>query len=111
MPPPPWLRPKATDPAPSQVDEPDSVPPPAVLERPKEVINKHSTPAFALLCTMMDRLRSEDPTKRRDTLMRFMDLWRIKVGSDLYPLVRLLLPDVSGCDCKGMLRRGNLCYD
>lgn len=43
---------------------------------------------------MMDRLRSEEASKRRDTLSRFMDLWRVKVGNDLYPLIRLLLPDV-----------------
>jgi hypothetical protein len=45
---------------------------------------------------MMDRLRSEEAGKRKDTLQRFFRLWREKVGSDLYPLIRLLLPDVSG---------------
>jgi DNA ligase-4 len=44
---------------------------------------------------MMDRLRSEKANKRFDTLKRFMDVWRLKVGNDLYPLIRLLLPDVS----------------
>lgn len=71
------------------------LPPSSTIERPAECINKYPTPAFALLCTMMDRLRSEEPSKRRDTLTRFMNLWRIKVGNDLYPLIRLLLPDVS----------------
>lgn len=65
------------------------------IERPPECINRYPTPAFSLLCTMMDRLRSEEANKRRDTLTRFMSLWRIKVGNDLYPLIRLLLPDVS----------------
>lgn len=65
------------------------------LERPRECINKYPTPAFSLLCTMMDRLRTEEASKRRNTLERFFDLWRIKVGNDLYPLIRLLLPDVS----------------
>ena len=44
---------------------------------------------------MMDRLRTEEASKRRNTLERFFELWRIKVGNDLYPLIRLLLPDVS----------------
>lgn len=65
------------------------------LERPRECINRYPTPAFSLLCTMMDRLRTEEASKRRNTLERFFDLWRIKVGNDLYPLIRLLLPDVS----------------
>jgi len=70
------------------------LPPTSVVDRPPECINKYPTPSFALLCTMMDRLRSEEASKRRDTLSRFMDLWRVKVGNDLYPLIRLLLPDV-----------------
>lgn len=69
-------------------------PPTSSLDRPKECVNKYPTPAFSLLCTMMDRMRSEEAGKRRDTLIRFMNLWRIKVGNDLYPLTRLLLPDV-----------------
>lgn len=72
------------------------VPPTSTVDRPAECVNKYPTPAFALLCTMMDRLRSEEAGKRRDTLSRFMDLWRVKVGNDLYPLIRLLLPDVRG---------------
>lgn len=71
------------------------LPPPSNLDRPRGCINKFPTPAFSLLCTMMDRMRSEDVGKRRDTLTRFMNLWRIKVGNDMYPLIRLLLPDVS----------------
>jgi DNA ligase-4 len=42
----------------------------------------------------MDRLRTEDPSKRKNTLERFFEIWRVKVGNDLYPLIRLLLPDV-----------------
>ncbi|WVR03601.1 hypothetical protein IAU60_000593 [Kwoniella sp. DSM 27419] len=67
--------------------------PPSTLERPADCVNKHSTPHFSLLCTMMDRLRTEEASKRRDILARFMELWRIKVGNDLYPLIRMLLPD------------------
>jgi hypothetical protein len=67
----------------------------STLERPRECINRFPTPAFSLLCTMMDRLRTEEASKRRNTLERFFELWRIKVGNDLYPLIRLLLPDVS----------------
>jgi len=53
---------------------------------------------------MMDRLRTEEASKRRNTLERFFELWRIKVGNDLYPLIRLLLPDVSG-DFRGARAR------
>jgi hypothetical protein len=80
--------------------------PPSTLERPKECINRHPTPAFALLCTIMDRMRSEEAGKRKETLMRFMGIWRIKVGNDLYPLIRLLLPDVSlPCPSRALLLR------
>jgi DNA ligase-4 len=92
------------NPPPSQEYDPDadpeagpsSHPLPQVsnLERPRECINRFPTPAFSLLCTMMDRLRTEEASKRRNTLERFFELWRIKVGNDLYPLIRLLLPDV-----------------
>jgi DNA ligase-4 len=77
------------------IDE-DFVPPagPSSLERPRDCINKNPTPAFAVLCSMMDRLRGEEAWKRRETLSRFFRLWREKVGNDLYPLLRLLLPDV-----------------
>lgn len=73
----------------------DVAPQISTLERPRECINRFPTPAFSLLCTMMDRLRTEEASKRRNTLERFFELWRIKVGNDLYPLIRLLLPDVS----------------
>lgn len=69
--------------------------PPTQLERPKDCVNKFPTPPFALLCTVMDRLRGEEAGKRRDTLKRLFEMWRLKVGNDLYPLFRLLLPDVS----------------
>jgi len=93
-------------PAPSQEYDPDAdpeavpsnhgaLPQVSTLERPRECINRFPTPAFSLLCSMMDRLRTEEASKRRDTLERFFGLWRIKVGNDLYPLIRLLLPDVS----------------
>ncbi|ORX34780.1 ATP dependent DNA ligase domain-domain-containing protein [Kockovaella imperatae] len=78
-------------------DEESYRPPPlapsATLERPPDCINRNPTPAFSLLCTVMDRLRTEEPSRRRDTLSRFMSIWRAKVGNDLYPLIRLLLPD------------------
>jgi DNA ligase-4 len=98
--PPPWYRGSRTEPVASQTSagDEDFVSPagPSTLERPRDCINKHPTPAFAVLCSMMDRLRSEEAGKRKDTLQRFFRLWREKVGSDLYPLIRLLLPDVSG---------------
>ncbi|WWC66828.1 uncharacterized protein I206_100735 [Kwoniella pini CBS 10737] len=75
----------------SQPEPPE--PPPTILGKPDDCVNKFPTPHFSLLCTMMDRLRTEEASKRRDILKRFMDLWRIKVGNDLFPLIRLLLPD------------------
>jgi hypothetical protein len=66
----------------------------APLVRPKECINKYSTPAFTIVCSLMDRLRQDEPGKRRETLVRFLNMWRAKVGNDLYPLIRLLVPDV-----------------
>ncbi|KAK8845565.1 hypothetical protein IAR55_006280 [Kwoniella newhampshirensis] len=77
---------------PASQPEPPTLPP-STLERPAECINRNSTPHFSLLCTMMDRLRTEEASKRKDILGRFMDLWRVKVGWDMYPLIRLLLPD------------------
>lgn len=71
------------------------LPPPTQLERPRDCINRNPTPPFSVLCAVMDRLRTEEASKRRDILTRFMNQWRIKVGNDLYPLIRLLLPDVS----------------
>ncbi|GFZ52023.1 DNA ligase 4 [Saitozyma sp. JCM 24511] len=97
--PPPWYRGSRTEPVASQASaggpDEDFISPagPSTLERPRDCINKHPTPAFAVLCSMMDRLRSEEAGKRKDTLQRFFRLWREKVGSDLYPLIRLLLPD------------------
>ncbi|WWD08963.1 hypothetical protein V865_007078 [Kwoniella europaea PYCC6329] len=78
---------------PASQPEPPQEPPPTTLEKPADCVNIYPTPHFSLLCTMMDRLRTEEASKRRDILRRFMDLWRIKVGNDLYPLIRLLLPD------------------
>ncbi|OCF31187.1 DNA ligase 4 [Kwoniella heveanensis BCC8398] len=86
--------PSSAEEGPPPASQPEPHPLPATnLERPPDCINRHSTPHFSLLCTMMDRLRTEEASKRRDILARFMELWRIKVGNDLYPLIRLLLPD------------------
>ncbi|RXK40753.1 hypothetical protein M231_02005 [Tremella mesenterica] len=100
MPPTVWRRDRRISPSTGQdgeeAESADSgvLPPgPSTLERPKDCINKNPTPAFSLLCTVMDRLRSEEMSKRKDTLTRFFNLWRIKVGNDLYPLIRLLLPE------------------
>lgn len=78
-------------------DAPESsqLAPATQLERPPDCRNFNETPAFGILCSTMDRLRNEKPTKRIDTLTRFLQLWRIKVGNDFYPVIRLLLPDVS----------------
>jgi hypothetical protein len=44
---------------------------PSTLERPRDCINKHSTPPFALICRLMEKLRDEEAGKRRETLERF----------------------------------------
>ncbi|KLT43549.1 ATP-dependent DNA ligase [Cutaneotrichosporon oleaginosum] len=69
------------------------LPPPTQLDRPRECVNRFQTPPFSVLCSVMDRLRTEEAGKRKDILLRFMNQWRVKVGNDLYPLIRLLLPD------------------
>lgn len=70
------------------------LPPPTQLERPADCVNRNSTPAFAIVCSIMDRLRNDKAGKRTETLSRLFNMWRAKVGNDLYPLIRLLLPDV-----------------
>lgn len=74
---------------------PSQLVPATQLERPADCRNFKDTPAFGILCSTMDRLRNEKPAKRIDTLTRFMEIWRNRVGNDFYPLIRLLLPDVS----------------
>nr|ODN87629.1 hypothetical protein L203_03409 [Cryptococcus depauperatus CBS 7841] len=67
--------------------------PSAVFQRPEGCSNPNSTPAFSLVCAMMERLKKENSFKRFEILERHFALWRAKVGSDLYPFIRLLLPD------------------
>lgn len=67
----------------------------SAVERPPDCVNKHQTPPFSNVCNMMDRLRNGEASKRREILTKSMEAWRETVGNDLYPLIRLLLPDVS----------------
>lgn len=92
-------QPKDEDDAAPTLSQAAPLAPPTQLERPRECINRNPTPPFAVLCAVMDRLRSDEAGKRKDILTRFMDQWRHKVGNDLYPLIRLLLPDVSCTPC------------
>lgn len=65
------------------------------LERPADCINRGQYPAFYIICGYLNRLRADAPHKKYELLMRIFGNWREKVGPDLYPLIRLLLPDVS----------------
>lgn len=73
---------------------PSQLAPASQVERPSGCRNFNKTPPFSILCSTMDRLRNEKAIKRIDTLTRFMQIWRTRVGNDFYPLIRLLLPDV-----------------
>ncbi|KIR37254.1 hypothetical protein I307_00236 [Cryptococcus deuterogattii 99/473] len=63
------------------------------LERPTDCINRGQYPAFYIICGYLNRLRADAPHKKYELLMRIFGNWREKVGPDLYPLIRLLLPD------------------
>lgn len=71
--------------------------PAITLERPADCINRGQYPAFYIICGYLNRLRADAPHKKYELLMRIFGNWREKVGPDLYPLIRLLLPDVSLC--------------
>ncbi|OXC65372.1 DNA ligase 4 [Cryptococcus neoformans] len=67
--------------------------PAITLERPADCINRGQYPAFYIICGYLNRLRADAPHKKYELLMRIFGNWREKVGPDLYPLIRLLLPD------------------
>ncbi|BEI97354.1 hypothetical protein CcaverHIS631_0209430 [Cutaneotrichosporon cavernicola] len=86
-------QPKDEDDAELPLSQAAQLAPPTQLERPRECVNRFQTPPFSVICSVMDRLRTEEAGKRKEILTRFMSQWRHKVGNDLYPLIRLLLPD------------------
>ncbi|ODN88085.1 hypothetical protein L198_06844 [Cryptococcus wingfieldii CBS 7118] len=79
------------DPPPPQDDS--KLPPPMTLERPPECVNRNSTPAFYVVVSALESIRKQKQHDKHQTLVRLFALWRQNVGNDLYPLIRLLIPD------------------
>ncbi|KAI0700108.1 DNA ligase 4 [Cerioporus squamosus] len=82
-------------PAPSS---PPASPPPALaaedhpVSYPAPPQNKGSAP-FHVLAALFDKLQSErKPDKRRKLIASWFSHWRNEVGPDLYPVLRLILP-------------------
>ncbi|WVQ76196.1 hypothetical protein IAR50_005859 [Cryptococcus sp. DSM 104548] len=69
------------------------MPPPMTLERPPECVNRNSTPAFYVVVSALESIRKQKQHEKHQTLVRLFTLWRQNVGNDLYPLIRLLIPD------------------
>ncbi|KAB5590537.1 ATP-dependent DNA ligase [Ceratobasidium theobromae] len=69
---------------------------PLPLIRPPGVVNHGPSPLFSRLADLFNALRSErKPEKRKTMLLRWFANWREKVGTDLYPALRLILPEAS----------------
>ncbi|KAH9935959.1 DNA ligase 4 [Epithele typhae] len=76
-------------PAPSS---PPGSPPAQADSYPAPPKNKGSAP-FYVLAALFDRLQSErKPDKRRKLVASWFNHWRKEVGMDLYPVLRLILP-------------------
>ncbi|KAH8996143.1 DNA ligase 4 [Lactarius hatsudake] len=59
---------------------------------PEAPQNRGTTP-FSVLSGLFDKLQNErKPDKRRKLMSAWFDRWRREVGHDLYPVLRLLLP-------------------
>ncbi|GAA5823391.1 hypothetical protein JCM3770_006850 [Rhodotorula araucariae] len=62
-------------------------------------IENGPAPPFGTLCGLYEQFESitrnkhKKHEKKGEVLARFFELWRSEVGPDLYPVVRLLLPD------------------
>ncbi|TFY80531.1 hypothetical protein EWM64_g3480 [Hericium alpestre] len=64
--------------------ESDSYPP-----RPEN----HGSAPFSVLSGLFDKLQNErKPERRRKLLSAWFDHWRKEIGNDLYPVLRLILP-------------------
>lgn len=84
------------------------------LERPENLVNRTSVP-FNIICRFFDALRAQ-PNMKNDLLEKMFavcirikpiysiltlksvgihQLFRLNAGPDLYPIIRLLLPEVS----------------
>ncbi|EJU03583.1 ATP-dependent DNA ligase [Dacryopinax primogenitus] len=68
---------------------------PLQFERPPHVFNRGTSPPFTLLTALFKDLGKAKPPKRRDALSKWFHKWRTDVGNDLYPAMRLLVPQ---CD-------------
>ncbi|KAF8740315.1 DNA ligase, partial [Rhizoctonia solani] len=75
------------------VPEPSAVEPLPLL-KPAGVFNHGSSPLFSKLTDLFEALRTEKRQEKRKTLLvRWFTNWREKVGTDLHPALRLILPE------------------
>ncbi|CEL60205.1 DNA ligase 4 [Rhizoctonia solani AG-1 IB] len=84
---------------PLSVVENDIIPEPNVVEllpllKPAGVYNHGPSPLFSKLADLFEALRTERRQEKRKTmLLRWFANWREKVGTDLHPALRLILPE------------------
>ncbi|CAE6437401.1 unnamed protein product [Rhizoctonia solani] len=77
----------------------DAIPEPSVVEplpllKPAGVFNHGPSPLFSKLADLFEALRTERRQEKRKTmLLRWFANWREKVGTDLHPALRLILPE------------------
>ncbi|CAE6385973.1 unnamed protein product [Rhizoctonia solani] len=75
------------------VPEPSAVEPLPLL-KPAGVFNHGPSPLFSKLTDLFEALRTERRQEKRKTLLvRWFTNWREKVGTDLHPALRLILPE------------------
>ncbi|CAE6411628.1 unnamed protein product [Rhizoctonia solani] len=75
------------------VPEPSAVEPLPLL-KPAGVFNHGPSPLFSRMADLFEALRMERRQEKRKTmLLRWFANWREKVGTDLYPALRLILPE------------------
>lgn len=82
-------------------------PPPLVgetLPRPPQLAPHGPSPPFHVVSDLFQLIaektapgqgRSKQGDKKRIILQKFFDQWRLRVGLDLFPVVRMLVPEVS----------------
>ncbi|CUA67897.1 DNA ligase 4 [Rhizoctonia solani] len=77
----------------------DALPEPSAVEplpllKPAGVFNHGPSPLFSRLADLFEALRlAKGQEKRKTMLLRWFANWREKVGTDLYPALRLILPE------------------